>query len=79
MKEPNTSYNQDDIQKGREVIHHDNSSNHLDDDISIKNFGVDELEDNETILFHNIEHEDNDNHDTSVVIYSNSALGGEDK
>ena len=65
MKEPNTSYNQDDIQKGREVIHHDNSSNHLDDDISIKNFGVDELEDNETILFHNIEHEDNDNHDTS--------------
>lgn len=65
VKEPSTRYNQDDVQKGREVSHHDNSSNHLDDDISINNFGVDELEDNETILFHNIEHEDNDNNDTS--------------
>ena len=65
MKEPSKRYNQDDIQKEREVSHHDNSSNHLDDDISIKNFGVDELEDDETSLFHNIEHEDNNNHDTS--------------
>ena len=65
MKEPSTKYNQDDIKKEREVSHHDNSSNHLDNDISIKNFGVDEVEDNETILFHNIEHGDNENHDTS--------------
>ena len=65
MKEPSTRYNQDDIQKGIKVSHHDNSSYHLDDAISIKKFDVDEIEDNETILFHNIEYKDNDIHDTS--------------
>ena len=65
VKEPSTRYNYDDVQKEREVTHHDNSSNHLDNNISINNFGLDELEDNEIVLFHNIEHEDNNNHDTS--------------
>ena len=68
VKEPSTRYNQDNVQKGREVSHHNNSSNHLDDDILIKNFGVDKLENNEPIRFHNIEYEDNNNYDTSSCV-----------
>ena len=58
-KELSTRYTKDGIQKGKEVSHHDNSTNHLGE-VLIKKFRVDKLEDNEIILYHDIQHKEND-------------------
>ena len=59
--------NHDDFPQEKEVSNHDNSINHPDE-ASINNFSIDEEEDDETMLFHNIAHEDNDHHDLNSCV-----------